>query len=90
VDLPWNRRGRQAIAEVKSWLDDNDPVQLRLGMGQVLECRHRLAANGVHADAVMLISQPNDTLWNDICHGVHVRLLSADNEASWDLGSHAR
>jgi hypothetical protein len=57
VDVAWrDADGRQYIAEVKSVVGANDVDQLRLGLGQVLEYRHRLDALGLSVTAVMLVS----------------------------------
>lgn len=81
VDLAWrDGAGRQFIAEVKSVVGSNEVEQLRLGLGQVLEYRHRLAELGVPATAVLLVSTSSRPVWRDICAGSNVVLLSGDDE----------
>ncbi|MET7805028.1 hypothetical protein [Micromonospora chersina] len=85
VDLAWrDAEGRQFIAEVKSVVGGNDVEQLRLGLGQVLEYRHRLAVREVPAIAVLVVSGGVDPLWRDICAESKVHLLSGnDPPATW-------
>ncbi|MEH0841077.1 hypothetical protein V6U81_01610 [Micromonospora sp. CPCC 205711] len=87
VDLAWrDSAGRPIIAEVKSVVGDNEVEQLRLGLGQVLEYRHRLAARSVPVTAVLLVSRCGDLAWWDICAGGDVVLLSAEDPTTWTLG----
>ncbi|MFI7609394.1 hypothetical protein ACIBTV_30375 [Micromonospora sp. NPDC049366] len=75
VDLAWrNPDGRQFVAEVKSVAGGNEVEQLRLGLGQVLEYRHRLAALGQPVTAVLVTSQCTDPTWWEICAGSGVQL----------------
>lgn len=84
VDLAWrDGGGRQFIAEVKSVNGGNEVEQLRLGLGQVLEYRHRLAAAGVPASAVLLVSTCTDARWRDVCGENGVLLLSGEDEGTW-------
>ncbi|SHN25128.1 hypothetical protein [Cryptosporangium aurantiacum] len=86
ADLAWrDRAGGQVIAEVKSCLAGADADRLRLGLGQVLDYRQRLAARGVAAKAVLLVSRVRDPAWFDICAGVGVTLLAGDDEKAWRL-----
>ncbi|WP_446210113.1 hypothetical protein [Micromonospora sp. IBSANI012] len=84
VDLAWrNADGRQFIAEVKSVYAGNQVEQLRLGLGQVLEYRHRLAARGVPVTAALLVSTCSDPTWRDVCGDSGVILLPGDDERRW-------
>lgn len=84
VDLAWrDSSGRQFIAEVKSCSEVNAVDQLRLGLGQVLEYRHRLLTQGIPATAVLLVPYINDPAWQDICAAAGVLLLTADDEEAW-------
>ncbi|MFC0003624.1 hypothetical protein [Micromonospora siamensis] len=84
VDLAWRDvDGHQFIAEVKSVAVGNEVEQLRLGLGQVLEYRHRLAARGVAATAVLLVSRCTDPVWRAICAGSGVLLLAGDDQPTW-------
>ncbi|MGC4888080.1 hypothetical protein [Micromonospora sp. DT227] len=84
VDLAWrDADGHQFIAEVKSVLAGNEVEQLRLGLGQVLEYRHRLAAHGAATTAVLLVSQCTDPVWPAICADSGVLLLTAEDEPTW-------
>ncbi|WFE20455.1 hypothetical protein O7621_21505 [Solwaraspora sp. WMMD937] len=80
VDLAWqDADGRQYIAEVKSLVGASPEEQLRLGLGQVLEYRHRLALLGRAVTPVLLTSAPVDAAWRDICRDNGVTLL-VDND----------
>ncbi|MET8040908.1 hypothetical protein ABZU25_08585 [Micromonospora sp. NPDC005215] len=84
VDLAWrDADGRQFVAEVKSVVGDNEAEQLRLGLGQVLEYRHRLTARGVVATPVLVVSRYTDTAWSDICAENQVVLLQGEDAADW-------
>jgi hypothetical protein len=66
------------IAEIKSCLGVDDTTQMRLGLGQVLQYRHRLAQQGTDAKAILLVSRVPDSLWHKICATAGVRLISGD------------
>ncbi len=84
VDMAWrDADGRQFIAEAKSVVGDNEADQLRLGLGQVLEYRHRLATRGVAVTAVLLTSRCTDPVWPAVCAGSGVLLLTGDDEPAW-------
>ncbi|MEW2378828.1 hypothetical protein AB0883_22385 [Micromonospora sp. NPDC047812] len=84
VDLAWrDADGQQFIAEVKSVVGDNEIAQLRLGLGQVLEYRHRLAARGIVATAVLVVSTCADPAWPAICGDSHVILLPGQGTSDW-------
>ncbi|MGK5444193.1 hypothetical protein ACSNN7_20575 [Micromonospora sp. URMC 105] len=84
VDLAWRDiDGRQFIAEVKSVVGDNEVEQLRLGLGQVLEYRHRLAARGIVATPVLGVSRCRDRAWSAICGDNHVILLPGEGTPHW-------
>ncbi|MER7441272.1 hypothetical protein [Micromonospora avicenniae] len=84
VDLAWrDREGRQFVAEVKSIGGGNEADQLRLGLGQVLEYRHRLAAAGTQVIAVLLVSACTTPAWREVCGENGVLLLSGESEEMW-------
>lgn len=84
VDLAWrDADGRQFIAEVKSVVGVSEVEQLRLGLGQVLEYRHRLAARGIVATPVLVVSRCTDQAWRAICGDNHVILLEGEATADW-------
>ncbi|GHJ17074.1 hypothetical protein [Micromonospora sp. AKA38] len=83
VDLAWrDSDGRQFIAEVKSIVGGNDVEQLRLGLGQVLEYRHRLVTRDLPVHAVLLVSGDTESVWWDICAENGVILLAGDEPSS--------
>ncbi|WP_406045520.1 hypothetical protein OG799_14220 [Micromonospora sp. NBC_00898] len=67
---------------MKSVVAGNEVEQLRLGLGQVLEYRYRLAAHGVSATPVLL-TQCTDPAWLAICADSGVLLLAGDEEPTW-------
>ncbi|OHX01937.1 hypothetical protein [Micromonospora sp. WMMB235] len=84
ADVAWrDADGGRFIAEVKSVVAGNEVEQLRLGLGQLLEYRHRLAARGVAATAVLLVSRCSDPVWPAICAGSGVLLLTGEEEPTW-------
>ncbi|MEU5909666.1 hypothetical protein [Micromonospora sp. NPDC047527] len=84
VDLAWrDAEGRPFIAEVKSVVGVNEVEQLRLGLGQVLEYRHRLAACGIVATPVLVVSRCTDRAWLAICGENRVVLLQGETTSDW-------
>ncbi|WP_146231008.1 hypothetical protein [Micromonospora sicca] len=84
VDLAWrDTEGRQFIAEVKSVVGGNEVEQLRLGLGQVLEYRHRLATLGMWVTPVLVVSRCTDRAWPAICGDSHVILLQGERASDW-------
>ncbi len=76
-DLAWQKNGIIFVAEVKSITDDNEEHQLRLGLGQVLRYRQRLAALGHDRVVAVLVPerQPRDPSWRELCQDLGVVLL---------------
>lgn len=76
-DLAWQNNGTVFVAEVKSITAENEEHQLRLGLGQVLRYRQRMAALGHdHVVAVLVPErQPRDPSWRELCHNLGVVLL---------------
>ncbi|MFI7080329.1 hypothetical protein ACIBO1_23795 [Micromonospora sp. NPDC049903] len=84
VDLAWrDGQGRQFIAEVKSVINGNESEQLRVGLGQVLEYRHRLALLDVQVTAVLLVSRYGDEAWLGACADNDVVLLADGDLPGW-------
>ncbi|MET8196875.1 hypothetical protein ABZU22_23955 [Micromonospora sp. NPDC005222] len=84
VDLAWrDGQDRQFIAEVKSTTIGNEIEQLRFGLGQVLEYRHRLAMLDVPVTAVLLVSHYGDHAWWGTCADSDVVLLAEDDLPNW-------
>jgi hypothetical protein len=79
-DLAWEAHDRTFVAEIKSITDANEEGQLRLGLGQVLRNRQRLAALGHDNVVAVLVPErsPRDPSWRDLCHELDVVLLSRD------------
>ncbi|MFG3644143.1 hypothetical protein ACGF3C_28125 [Micromonospora sp. NPDC047762] len=83
VDLAWrDADGRQFMSVVGG----NEVEQLRLGLGQVLEYRHRLATRGVEATPVLVVSRCSDQAWFDICAENQVVLVQGEGLADWTTG----
>ena len=67
-DLAWNAGDAIWVAEIKSVTMQNEAIQLRLGLGQVLEYAWRLAHwHGRTVRAVLVPeAPPSDTVWAEI------------------------
>ena len=76
-DLAWQKNETVFVAEVKSITADNEEVQLRLGLGQVLRYRQRLSALGHDRVVAVLVPerQPRDPSWRELCQDLGVALL---------------
>jgi hypothetical protein len=79
-EQPWYgvADGTVFAAEVRNITDDNEEEQLRLGLGQVLRCRHRLERLGHERVAAVLIPERSsrDASWADLCRELQVALIS--------------
>ncbi|GIF73215.1 outer membrane protein assembly factor BamB family protein [Asanoa siamensis] len=85
VDLAWRGPdGRLHIAEAKSVLGPTEAHRLRLGLGQILDYRHRLDTDG-RPRAYVLVTSLEDRAWHAICAQAGVRLLVANESAAWNL-----
>lgn len=74
-DLLWREDGVVWVAEVKSLTASNEERQLRIGLGQLLRYRHRLAAAGIEARAAMFVERsPTDPEWISLCDDLDVLL----------------
>ena len=73
-DLAWDHDDRIHVAEVKSMTDANEEKQLRLGLGQVLRYRQRLAERHRSVVAVLVAErEPHDLSWRSLCSELRVR-----------------
>jgi hypothetical protein len=80
VDLAWrDPHGHQYIAEVKSCVAGNVTEQLRLGLGQILEYRHRLSQEKITTTGVLAVPHVYDRRWYAICADVDIRLIATDD-----------
>jgi hypothetical protein len=79
-DLAWQKNGTLFVAEVKSITAENEEHQLRLGLGQVLRYRQRLAELGHGRVVAVLVPerQPRDQFWSELCQEFGVVLLCGD------------
>lgn len=74
-DLAWMIGETVFVAEVKSTTEDNEEHQLRLGLGQVLRYRHRIAGDGRRVVAVLVPEQrPRNKGWPELCQTLEVRI----------------
>ncbi|NOJ79838.1 hypothetical protein [Myxococcus xanthus] len=74
-DLLWHDGETLCVAEVKSLTVDNEERQLRLGLGQVLRYRQRLASFGTPVRAYLVAErEPSDPEWQSLCDSVGVTL----------------
>lgn len=77
-DAGWRAGSSNWIVEVKSISASTEVQQLRLGLGQLLDYRARVAQRGTKAKATLVLSEePSDLDWIDICASVAVRLTWA-------------
>jgi hypothetical protein len=76
-DLAWRKNETVYVAEVKSITADNEEVQLRLGLGQVLRYRQHLSALGHDRVVAVLVPErrPSDPSWRELCQDLGVVLL---------------
>lgn len=83
-DVLWrDENGEVWVAEIKSLTPSNEERQLRLGLGQVLRYRHRLAAEEGIAHAVLMTEyEPRDRTWTDLCSDLGVILTFPEALAS--------
>ncbi|GAA1877220.1 hypothetical protein [Asanoa iriomotensis] len=85
ADLAWRTPdGRLHVVEARSILGPTEADRLRLGLGQVLDYRHRLDTSG-RPQAYLLVSTLDDRQWHAICAEVDVRLLVATEQQTWNL-----
>jgi Predicted pPIWI-associating nuclease len=76
-DLAWQAHGATCVAEVKSITDDNEDLQLRLGLGQVLWYQYRLAGLGhKNVMAVLVLERAPGDAWLELCSLLGVVVLS--------------
>ncbi|HTF08194.1 MAG TPA: hypothetical protein VK659_08485, partial [Asanoa sp.] len=76
------------IVEAKSLLGPTEADRLRLGLGEILDCRHRFSEGQDGAErpqAYLLVAQIEDNAWHTICRDVDVRLLVATDSDTWKL-----
>ena len=77
-DAGWSDQGVNWIAEVKSISPATEIQQMRLGLGQLLDYRGRLAKQKHKVRAVLVLSKkPADAAWQGICRAVDVLLTWA-------------
>ena len=79
-DLAWTLGQTLVICEVKTTSGD-EAKQLRLGLGQLLHYRAQVARDtprDVRA-ALLVGSQPEDTIWKDLCEQLEIVLFWPDD-----------
>lgn len=75
-DLAWRDGRTLVIAEVKSLTATNERHQIRIGLGQVLEYRHRMRRAGRKLKAVLALERaPKSAHWVAVCKAVGVALV---------------
>ncbi len=75
-DLLWRDGDTLCVAEVKSLTSKNEERQLRLGLGQLLRYRQRLAASRTVVRAFLVVERrPRDPGWEDLCDETAVVLV---------------
>lgn len=75
-DLAWVHGDTIWVAEVKSLTEQNESIQLRLGLGQVLEYQWRLAQHHDQPVRASLVTErePTDPAWRQIAEDTGVVL----------------
>ncbi|SNS96166.1 hypothetical protein SAMN05421812_102525 [Asanoa hainanensis] len=85
ADLAWRTPdGRLHVVEARTTLGPSETDRLRLGLGQILDYRHRLDADG-RTQAYLLVTKLEDRAWHEICAAANVRLLVATESDTWRL-----
>jgi hypothetical protein len=75
-DVAWVGRSERVVCEVKSLTATNEPQQIRLGLGQVLDYRHAMSHRGRVFSAVLAVSrEPEDARWGRLCRALDVHLV---------------
>jgi hypothetical protein len=75
-DIAWERAGTVYVAEVKSLIGQNESLQLRLGLGQVLHYAFQLRSTGWTVQPVLAVERrPRDPAWTRICNNSGVELV---------------
>jgi hypothetical protein len=87
ADLAWRAPdGRLHIVEAKSLLGPTEADRLRLGLGEILDYRHRFSeGQDQKPQAYLLVEHVDDHAWHTICRDVDVRLLVATDSDTWKL-----
>lgn len=74
-DIAWMQGTRVYVAEVKSLTKENEEMQLRLGLSQVLMYRHRLSDTHHDVIAVLFVErEPTFDRWSTLCRELGVQL----------------
>jgi hypothetical protein len=75
-DLAWRVGGTMYVAEVKSLTATNEAMQLRLGLGQVLDYAEMLRRAGEQSVQPVLVTEhePSDSRWRRVCELAGVML----------------
>lgn len=75
-DLAWPFGGSIWVAEVKSLSGQNEAIQMRLALGQVLDYAWRLAKRHGRATRMVIAAEraPTDPAWSEICAAAGVVL----------------
>lgn len=82
-DIAWETPDCFFVAEVKSIRDQNERMQLRLGLGQVLQYTVMLRRAKERVQPVLAVERkPKDSSWVEICESVGVRLVWPETFAS--------
>jgi hypothetical protein len=79
-DIAWRHMGRMFVGEVKSLTNANEAMQLRLGLGQVLDYAEMLRAAGEPEVQPVLVAErlPSDFRWRRVCERAGVTLTWPD------------
>jgi len=75
-DIAWQVEDAVYVAEMKSLTSDNEEIQLRIGLGQVLMYRYLLAQRFPTVRAILAVEyEPTSPSWPKLCEELGVMLL---------------
>lgn len=76
-DVAWKAEATLFVCEVKSLLPTNEERQLRMGVGQVIRYRQKLAAAGHEPVTAVLATErpPQDPTWGELCAQENIVLI---------------
>jgi hypothetical protein len=80
-DVAWKAGDNLFVCEVKSLTPTNEERQLRMGLGQVIRYKQKLAAAG-HEPVTAVIAaerEPEDPSWDELCKQENILLVWPEN-----------
>ena len=75
-DMAWSDESNIWLAEIKSLTEENETHQIRLGLAQLLEYKHKL--NLLHKKRIspwlVVEDEPKNPMWLDLLGSLEVKL----------------